>query len=467
MTQAMTGKSDERRSIARRILRGFGANVYGQGVVVFVQLAGVPILLHFWGVELYGEWLILFAIPAYLSMTDLGFPQSAANDMTAREGNGDRIGALAVFQSLRVLVAGIAILGITLVSILFHFLPIPEWFSLSQISSDQAKWIIFFLSIEVLVKLLDGVNHAGFRSQGEYAFHLSMHVSILLVQNLSIWIIAGLGFGVVAASFAYLAIRIVSIIIVTYILICRHPNFNFGAKLASSARLKALLKPALANTSFPLATALNIQGMTIVVGIMLGPTALVTFTTLRTLTRLVASTILSVTQSFEPEFARAWGGGDKDLLQTLYKRALGYAFWLVVVSSMLLIFYGSEIHYTWTRRQAQFNSELFILLLLSSCASVGWMISLSLLKAANCHFRATLWYAFISTFAVFMAGIFLRVSGAAWTAGISLLLMDLVMIAYLNSIIKNQFQLRPLKIFIIAADPRSLFLQRTSFTKLF
>jgi hypothetical protein len=57
--------------VTRRLLRGLGANAYGQFVTVIVQLVGVPILLHAWGAQLYGEWLILFAIPAYLAMTDL------------------------------------------------------------------------------------------------------------------------------------------------------------------------------------------------------------------------------------------------------------------------------------------------------------------------------------------------------------------------------------------------------------
>lgn len=74
--------------ITRRILHGIGANGYGLLVTVVVQLAGVPILLHAWGAQLYGEWLILAAIPTYLSMTDLGFSQSAGNDMTAHVARG-------------------------------------------------------------------------------------------------------------------------------------------------------------------------------------------------------------------------------------------------------------------------------------------------------------------------------------------------------------------------------------------
>ena len=86
--------------VVLRLFKGFGASLYGQAVVVVIQLAGVPILLSQWHAVLYGEWLILFAIPAYLSLGDLGFSLSAANDMTARVGRQDRAGALTVFQSL-------------------------------------------------------------------------------------------------------------------------------------------------------------------------------------------------------------------------------------------------------------------------------------------------------------------------------------------------------------------------------
>src|SRR5690554_5642535 len=99
-------------SVVRRVLSGTGANAYGQAVTVVVQLIGVPILLNAWGTRLYGEWLTLFAIPAFLAMTDLGFSHSAANDMTGRVSRADRSGALSVFQSLAILICSVAIVGL-------------------------------------------------------------------------------------------------------------------------------------------------------------------------------------------------------------------------------------------------------------------------------------------------------------------------------------------------------------------
>jgi hypothetical protein len=97
-------------NVLRRIRNGLGANLYSQIATVIVQLVGAPILLHAWGAQLYGEWLVLSAIPAYLSMSDLGFSQSAGYDMTALVARNDRAGALAVFQSLGALVFGFSII---------------------------------------------------------------------------------------------------------------------------------------------------------------------------------------------------------------------------------------------------------------------------------------------------------------------------------------------------------------------
>ncbi len=51
-----------------RLLKGTGAQAFGQGVQIFIRLAEVPLLLAFWGTQLYGEWLMLAAIPVYLSI---------------------------------------------------------------------------------------------------------------------------------------------------------------------------------------------------------------------------------------------------------------------------------------------------------------------------------------------------------------------------------------------------------------
>jgi len=48
-------------------------------IVTLVRFVSVPLFLHAWSTEMYGEWLILYSLPAYFSLGNLGFAQAAAN----------------------------------------------------------------------------------------------------------------------------------------------------------------------------------------------------------------------------------------------------------------------------------------------------------------------------------------------------------------------------------------------------
>ena len=70
---------------SRKISSGFGATAIGPMVTILAQIISVPVFLRSWGPRLYGEWLILSAIPTHIAFSDRsGFGNVAANDMTMR-----------------------------------------------------------------------------------------------------------------------------------------------------------------------------------------------------------------------------------------------------------------------------------------------------------------------------------------------------------------------------------------------
>ena len=416
--------------IVQRLFRGFGASLYGQAVVVVIQLAGVPILLSHWHASLYGEWLILFAIPSYLSLTDLGFSQSAANDMTARVARGDRAGALAVFQSLGALVFFLVAVGLVLLTVGATLLPLGRWIHFSGLTTPDTRWVLWFLCAEVILKLADGVNHAGFRATGDYALHIAIYYSTLFVQHASIWLLAGLGRGPVAAAAAFFVIRAVVTPSVAMFLARRHRWLHFGFEEAHLTQLRALLRPAMANVALPLAQALNVQGMVLLVGAILGPLAVVAFSTLRTLTRLALQLVLTVSNAAEPELAAAFGSGNRSLLRTLYQHSVRAGLWLALAAALGLTVTGDWIVQLWTHGKVTMDIPLFRWLLASAVASALWYGGLILLKAANRHLRAAFVYAVASGSAVLLAALVLNATHHLASAGMSLLLMDAVMAGY-------------------------------------
>lgn len=416
--------------VLQPILRGFGANLYGQGVVILIQVAGVPILLHYWGVERYGEWLILFAIPAYLSITDLGFSISAANDMTARNGRGDTEGALAVFQSLTVLVYSMAVIGLGIVSLVITSLPWSDWLNISHLTPGEARWVLWFLAIAVLANVADGVNHAGFRANGDYALHVAINYNTILAQYASVWLVAALGHGPMLAAAAFAAVRCIAMPAVAVFLVRRHHCLAFGTRQASLSDLRSLVRPAMANVAMPLAQAINIQGMVLVVGAILGPASVVVFSILRTLTRLALSLLMTVTQAIEPELAKVWGGGDLVLLRTLYIRGLAISLFLGVSIALVLFLLGGWLLGIWTHGRVQMDQDLFFWLLASVITAGLWRSSMSLLKASNRHLHAAVGFLILSHLSVALAASLLKLTSQLAYTGPALFMMEGIMLIF-------------------------------------
>ena len=440
------------KHVLRRWRNGFGAHIYGQAIVVLIQLVGVPVLLHYWGSQLYGEWLILSAIPTYLAMTDLGFSQSAANDMTQRVARGDVDGALAVFQSLGAMVFSVAFIGLLVVLALLIALPIGRWMHFQVLSSTDVRWVLALLAAEVLVRLTEGVSHAGFRAHGDYALRVGIYYSTLFCQSAFVWIVAAAGFGPVAAATS-----------------CRRARTgNAGGSphhgaTPPGARIRARAREARAPSRLdqtgdrerrhPFAEALNLQGMVLAIGGTLGPLAVVVFSTLRTMARLAVQAVQTVSQAAEPELAAAYGSGERLLLAELFVHALRAGIWLSCAAAVVLLVAGGSILSFWTRGKVAMDVALFRWLLVSAVFGALWFSSLTVLKAANRHVRAASLYAVVTAMSVVLATSLLHVTGRLASAGMALVLVDLVMIGYALPAAARLCGSRSVGVVVAALDP--------------
>ena len=133
----------------KRVGFTLGANVYGQIVTIAAQIGLVPILLHAWGIERYGAWLLLSALLAYLTLSDFGFTFIAKNEMTMKAASGDRQGALVTYQSvfmlLNVIVAAVTLLA----TVLIVSIRLGSIFALDPMLESDAKLILFLFTLNI------------------------------------------------------------------------------------------------------------------------------------------------------------------------------------------------------------------------------------------------------------------------------------------------------------------------------
>src|SRR5260370_4059120 len=273
-------------TVRGRLIRGFGATALGRVVTAIIQVGTVPVLLHAWGAGKYGDWLLLSAVPGYLALSDMGFGTASGSDMTMRVAAGDREGALRTFQSSWALLTSVSIVMMLLASATVWWIPWQRWVRLSSVSSLQAVTIMLILGAYVIVGQQNNVAESGYRCDGNFATGIRWLTILRLVEAVLATIVALLGGSLLSVALTYLAAR--SLGSLGYGLLLRHksPWLHFGIRHARLQTVKQMAAPALGFMAMPIGEALSLQGFTVVIVALLGPIAVVAFSTLRTLSRI-------------------------------------------------------------------------------------------------------------------------------------------------------------------------------------
>jgi O-antigen/teichoic acid export membrane protein len=315
---------------------------------------------------------------------------------------------------------------------------------------------LWLLAAEVLVKLGQGVGHAAFKANGDYPLIATMYSITLLLQYVGMWCIAALGLGPIYAAAAFLIARIATGLVEAIMLVHRHSWLRFGVEYARFAVLQQLLGPALANVATPFALTLSNQGMILVIGATLGVTAVVTFSVLRTLTRILVQAVLGIANAIEADFAAAYGASKIELLRTLYLNSLRGGIWLTIGGAIVLLSYGDLLLTYWTSGNVNMDLALFNWLLLTAIASVLWQNGLTLLRAANRHLRAALFSVVTASFGVTLSWLLLYVTHNLAYAGACVFVMDLIFAAFAVRAAAAFCGVRPISSVLQALDPLPL-----------
>jgi len=416
-------------SLYRRLAKGLGAQGFGQAVQVFIRVAEVPLLLGFWGSQLYGEWLMLSAIPTYLSISDGGFATAACREMTMRSGAGDRRGALAVFQSTWLLLIAVSIAAGLLVFGFVEMAPLEGWLGFSALKGLEIKIVLLLLVTHILVGFQGGLLNGGFWVAGKYPRGMTLQALTQLLEFGGLAAAVALSGGPVQAASGYLVGRIVGTGLMWIGQRRACPWLRYGFANASFSELRQLAGPALASLSFPLGNALNIQGIRLVVGFALGPPAVALFTPLRTLSRLAMQPRAIINRLIQPELGFAHGAKNFGLFRRLFARSCQLALW-GCLAALLAVGVGAHwIFPAWTDGNLPMDWPTYTLLLAGVLVNSIWYTALMIPYATNRHGRIAIWYALIYGGSAFGLAYLGAISAGLAGAALTLLLVETVMAA--------------------------------------
>lgn len=378
-------ESNSKKQILERMTRGAYAMAFGQIVNIVIRITEVPILLKFWGLEKYGVWLVLSALPVYLMLFDGGFTSVSSREMTLKLNSGDKKAASAVFQSTSILLTTISIFFFIPLFFIIDLIDYKNFIDISYIGYKDIRYAILVLFFYVVVGFHTGLLYGVFCSEGKYSQGIFLITLSTIFEFLGLLIAVISGLGLVGAAFGYLLGRIFGwfILFIWAKKISRLAEYGFNK--VSIAEIKRLFKPSLTSMFFPLGNSLNIQGIRILIGIAIGPAAVAIFSSIRTLCRTAVQPATMMTRLLEPEVAIAHGSGEFANIGKMYIRTTQLVLWSGVLIFVFLEIYGALVMRIWTGNKILLTEPLFSILLFTSLLNVLTGNSLVISYSINKH----------------------------------------------------------------------------------
>jgi O-antigen/teichoic acid export membrane protein len=392
-------------SIKHRILKGMGANGFGQLVTVLSQLLIIPILIASWGAEVFGVWLAISAIPAYLSFANLGVAPYGATILTTYTAGAGSYGDsyfLKIYNSIFWITTFVALL-VFLISGLVIYCSVENYRPFSEyISEKEFLGVVLALVSSVVINMYFAVWDVIFRPAGDYALGIIWNNTTRLLEQVTI----GLGvvlfeWSIVDVAVSILCVKSFGVVVCGLYCVLKY-KIKPIRKIPELTDIKRILKESYGYMTMPLGYAFSTQGM-IILAAMISPIFAASFGVIRTLVSAGRQMVLIVSQSVWPELSKAKGSKDQALFRNLFFKMLAFSMFMVLLG-IFILYAGSEfIFKLWLGNTDLFNNELFWYMSFYTIISVFWNQFFIVLASVADVGRFSIYFLVLNCFAFFVS----------------------------------------------------------------
>jgi O-antigen/teichoic acid export membrane protein len=369
----------------RRIVRGMIALVFGQGVGIATKVFLVPLYLRSWTPEVYGEWLAMSSVVAYLTNLDMGMQMYVVNRLTQDHAQGNASDYRASQHTALAFYTAIAGIGTLVVAALTYLLPLTRWLRLAQTPPSTAVVVMTLLGAQLLWSLPLTFNMLIYRTTGDFAksqwlgnfFSLLM----LLLVGTALWFRSSMP---ALAALELVPMAVVAVYVQRDVR-RRLPALTPGFSAAKVSLLGSLIRPSLFFSLIVLAIALGQQGPILVVSGVLGGAAVALFATTRTLAAFARQVVGTLNQVIWADVTRLQASDDRARLRPVLHLLVGITTAGCVAVSASLWFEGPDVLARWTHGRLAPDPSLIRLLLVYAVLQAPWGAASLLPAATNRH----------------------------------------------------------------------------------
>ncbi len=321
-------------------------------------------------------------------MTDLGLLAATSTAMLTRVSAGDHAGARAVSQ---VNYGTLYVLVTVAMSVMIPIALLSD--PATSLPAETARVIFLLYALYAVLGLVtasfEGLIRAGGRhplgwtltSILRVADFVSVAIALLVTQDLAIAVLAMVVSRVIGVTILGAVAR-------------RVAWWASGVPSRWNRDLyRELALPSLASLTQPVATAFALQGTVLVVGGWLGPTAVVTLTTVRTLVNSIRQADMIFYNSSLPPLTQAFAKRDYERARIVFRRTASMMGLVGLVAAVGLLIAGRTFIELWTKGEIVVPLATLAAFIGAAAADVCWLVASMPDIARNRHFVVTATYA--------------------------------------------------------------------------
>lgn len=369
--------------------RGIGASGLNLIATAVIQICTVPVFIGTVGVDAYADWIVLTAIPAYLSLMDLGLAGASATIATRAIVDKRGADARAILSSAWATVSVSSVVTIVVATILARF-------ALNESSFEGLDGYAF----EILVLQLlwagawmqIGFTEAGWRAGGNYPRGIRYLTLLRLAEFCALVAVITLTRNLLLVAIALLVVRVVGWAIIYSVTQRILLWFSLSFRVVKLLWVRQLIGPSLTYAGFPVGLSVLNQGLILVVAAKLGNDVVVVLTTVRTVSNTVMQLSNVVTAGALPELTKKLAEGKLDAARKAQRLTLMLSGFATSVACIALAFVGPELVFLWSNGEVQPSRVFMILMLATILADVPWQSMCNMLRAQNAHGTAGIAY---------------------------------------------------------------------------
>lgn len=333
---------------------------------LIIQLVTVPILLYAWGIEIYGLWVVLFAIPNLIALSDLGLITVTNNQAEILWERREFINAHKAHNSGSIILIGIgflfAVVVVASLPLLINHIsrqsPISGFVPVGLVSA--------ILLLDGWIALLSNHDAAKFRWINRYEKSIQWQAFVRQIPLAVIPMAALVGSNILQVASISLVVRLGVFFALERKLKQTGLKQGFRHGFHSTPEMLRLTRLSISFAVLPISNATYLHVTTLAVASIFSPTVAAAFTTVRTLTRLPTQFLSIIGRSVWSESTKLFASQNKVELQAIFRKVAIQTISLTTASLLLTYLLLPPAYSHWTRNSIEFDPWLFLALLINS-----------------------------------------------------------------------------------------------------